>query len=182
MPIAKRNLPDVIACLLIACFGIAAIIIGLDYKLGQLTRMGRTPPDILTALIRGDVDMAIESPTAFAGAIKGNQVNMLAVTGLIRNPSFPDVPTAREAGIDGYEVAGWNALYTLAGAPDDAIAKLHDAIVKVAAMPEIQKRFAELGTSAGSVTPEEMADRFESDRKKWTEVIETAGIVFFLSC
>jgi hypothetical protein len=40
MPIAKRNLPDVIACLLIACFGIVAIIIGLDYKLGQLTRMG----------------------------------------------------------------------------------------------------------------------------------------------
>jgi tripartite-type tricarboxylate transporter receptor subunit TctC len=136
----------------------------------------RTSPDILTALIRGDVDMAIESPTAFAGAIKGNQVSMLAVTGLTRNPSYPDVPTAQEAGIDGYEVSGWNALYTLAGAPDDAIAKLHDAISKVAAMPEIQKRFAELGTSARSLTPEEMAERFEADRKKWAEVIESAGI------
>lgn len=136
----------------------------------------RTSPDILAALIRGEVDLAIESPTAFAAAIANDQAEMLAVTGATRNPSHPDVPTIEEAGIEGYEVSGWNALYTLKGAPEEAIGKLHDAIAEVAAMPDVQERFAELGTSAKSLTPDEMEAQFEKDRARWAEVIESAGI------
>ncbi|MFZ2102201.1 MAG: tripartite tricarboxylate transporter substrate binding protein [Oricola sp.] len=136
----------------------------------------RTSPDILAALIRGEVDLAIESPTAFAAAIENSQAKMLAVTGALRNPSYPDVPTAKEAGVEGYDVSGWNALYALAGTPEAVIAKLHDAIAEVAAMPEIQQRFAELGTSAKALTPEEMAAQFEFDRARWAEVIDKAGI------
>lgn len=136
----------------------------------------RTSPDILAAVIRGEVDLAVESPTAFAAAIENDQARMLAVTGLVRNPSYPDVPTTLEAGVEDYEVSGWNALYALGGTPDDVIAKLHDAIAEVAAMPDIQERFAELGTSARSLTPEEMAEQFEIDRARWAEVIDAAGI------
>lgn len=136
----------------------------------------RTSPDILAALIRGEVDMAIESPTAFSAAINNEQAKMLAVTGATRNPSHPDVPTTAEEGIEGYEVSGWNALYTLDGTPDDVIDTLHSAIAEVAAMPEIQEKFAELGTSARSLTPEEMAAQFEKDRARWSEVIDSAGI------
>ena len=136
----------------------------------------RTSPDILAALIRGEVDVAIESPTAFSGALENNQAKLLAVTGSQRNPTYPDVPTAQEAGVEGYEVVGWNALYTLAGTPDDIIKKLNDAMFEVAGMPEIQKRFMELGTSARALTPDEMAAQFEKDRARWAEVIESAGI------
>jgi len=136
----------------------------------------RTSPDILAALIRGEVDVAIESPTAFSGALENNQAKLLAVTGSQRNPTYPDVPTAQEAGVEGYEVVGWNALYTLAGTPDDIIKKLNDALFEVAGMPEIQKRFMELGTSAKALTPDEMAAQFEKDRARWAEVIESAGI------
>ncbi|MAS04059.1 MAG: tripartite tricarboxylate transporter receptor protein [Ahrensia sp.] len=136
----------------------------------------RTSPDILAALIRGEVDVAIESPTAFSGALENNQARLLAVTGSQRNSTYPDVPTAQEAGVEGYEVVGWNALYTLAGTPDDIVKKLNDAMFEVAGMPEIQKRFMELGTSAKALTPDEMAAQFEKDRARWAEVIESAGI------
>jgi len=136
----------------------------------------RTSPDNLGALLRGDVDLVIESPTAFSGAIKGKQVRILAITGAKRNPSLPDVPTVKEAGVAGYEVSGWNALYARAGTPDDIIAKLNAAITEIASMSDIQTKFFDLGIVARSLTPSEMADRFEADRKKWSAVIESAGI------
>lgn len=136
----------------------------------------RTSPDLLAALIRGEIDLVFESPTAFSSALDNEQARIVATTGAERNPSLPDVPTAEEAGIDGYAVEGWNALYTLAGTPQEVIDTLHDAIVKVTGMPEIQERFSELGTRAQAISPKEMAERFESDRAQWAQVIEEAGI------
>ncbi|MBL1436322.1 MAG: hypothetical protein COB08_009010 [Rhodobacteraceae bacterium] len=136
----------------------------------------KTSPDILAAMIRGELDMAIESPTAFAAALESEQVRALAITGAKRNPSLPEVPTVMEAGIERYEVSGWNALWTLDGVPDDVITALHAAMAEIAVMPDIQARFAELNTRAESLTPEEMAARFESDRLIWAQVIEDSGI------
>lgn len=136
----------------------------------------RTSPDVQAALMRGEVDLAIESPTAFASAMGGGDIRAIAVTGTERNPAMPDVPTVIEAGVEGYDVRGWNALYGLEGTPQEVIDALHDAIVKVTEMPDLQKRFAELGTRAQAITPDEMAERFETDRARWAEVIETAGI------
>ncbi len=136
----------------------------------------RTSPDVQAALMRGEVDLAIESYTAFASAIGGDDIRAIASTGIERNPALPDVPTAMEAGVDGYDVRGWNALYALKGTPPEVIATLHDTIAKVTAMPEIDQRYAELGTNPGALTPAEMAERFEADRQKWADVIDTAGI------
>ncbi len=136
----------------------------------------RTSPDVLAALIRGDLDIAVESYTAFASAIEGEQVLPIAVTGLERNPALPDVPTAAEAGVEDYDVTGWNALYTLAGTPQEVIDALHEAVVSVTSQTELQQKFADLGTIARANNPEEMADRFEADRQKWADVIESAGI------
>lgn len=136
----------------------------------------RTSPDLLAALIREEIDLVFESPTAFAAALENGQAKIIATTGAQRNPSLPDVPTAEEAGIDGYAVEGWNALYTLAGTPEAVIDRLHGAIAEVAQMPAIQERFSELGTRAESLTPDEMSERFERDRAQWAQVIEDAGI------
>lgn len=136
----------------------------------------RTSPDLLAALIRNEIDLVFESPTAFAAALENDQARIIATTGAERNPSLPDVPTAAEAGIEGYAVEGWNALYTLAGTPDAVIETLNAAIAEVAQMPDIQERFAELGTRAESISPDTMADRFEADRAQWAQVIEDAGI------
>jgi tripartite-type tricarboxylate transporter receptor subunit TctC len=136
----------------------------------------RTSPDVQTALMRGDIHLAVESYTAFASAIHGKLIRPIAVTGHDRNPALPDVPTVKQLGIENYDVTGWNALYAPAGTPPAVIERLHAAVVKATALPKIKQRFAELGTIARSVTPKEMADVFESDRKKWSEVIDRAGI------
>lgn len=136
----------------------------------------RTSPDVQAALMRGEVDLAFESYTAFASAIGGEEIRPIAVTGVERNPALPDVPTVMEAGLEGYDVRGWNALYSLKGTPEEVIGKLNDTIVEVTGMGDIQERYAELGTRAGALSPQEMAERFEEDRQKWADVIDAAGI------
>lgn len=136
----------------------------------------RTSPEVQTALIRGDVGLAIESYTAFAGAIHNSQIRPIAVTGLERNPALPDIPTLKEEGVESYDVTGWNALYAPTGTPPAVIDKLHAAVVNATAMQGVKQRFATLGTMARSVTASEMASIFEDDRKKWAAVIAQSGI------
>ena len=136
----------------------------------------RTSPEVQTALMRGDIGLAIESYTAFAGAIHNASIRPIAVTGPERNPALPNVPTLKEQGVEHYDVTGWNALYAPAGTPPAVIDRLQAAVVKVTAMAGVKQRFATLGTIARSTTPGEMASIFEADRKKWAAVIAQAGI------
>lgn len=136
----------------------------------------RTTPDVLGALLRSEVDLAIDAYTALKGGIDNNQVRPIAVTGEVRNPAMMDVPTAQEAGIDDFVVTGWNALYARAGTDPAIIAQLHAAITSVLATDDIRNRFEELGVEARANAPEEMQQRLLNDIEKWRQVIETAGI------
>ena len=136
----------------------------------------RTTPDVLGALLRGEVDLAIDAYTALKGAIDNNQARPIAVTGEVRNPAMPDIPTAVEAGITGFVVTGWNALYARTGTDPAIIDRLNADIASVLATDDIRTRFAELGVEARANTPQEMQQRFLSDIEKWRRVIEAAGI------
>jgi tripartite-type tricarboxylate transporter receptor subunit TctC len=137
----------------------------------------RTTPDVLSALLRQEVDVMIDAYTALKGSIESGQALPVAVTGEVRNPAMPDVPTAEEAGVAGYVVTGWNALYTNKGVPSPIVTKLHDAIAEVAAMPEIGRRFLDLGVEARANTPDEMNARFEEDRARWHAVMLETGVI-----
>ncbi len=136
----------------------------------------RTTPDVLGALLRGEVDLAIDAYTALKGAIEGGQAVPLAVTGEARNPALPDVPTVVEAGVADYVVTGWNAVYTHAGVPDAVVERLNREIAAVTALPDIQMRFAELGVEARSSTPEEIQQRLLADIAKWRDVMVAANL------
>ncbi len=136
----------------------------------------RTTPDVLGALLRGEVDLAVDAYTALKGAIEGGQAIPLAVTGETRNVALPDVPTVAEAGVADYVVTGWNAVYTHAGTPDAVVEKLNQEIAKVTALPEIQARFADLGVEARSSTPDAMQERLLADIVKWREVMTAANL------
>lgn len=137
----------------------------------------RTTPDVLGAMLRGEVELAIDSYTALKGAIDGGQATPIAVTGSMRNPALPNVPTVAEAGVDGYVVEGWNALYTHAETDPLVIERLQQAMAQVTAEPELQARFAELGVVARTNTPDEMRVRFDADVVKWRAVMQDAGLV-----
>lgn len=136
----------------------------------------RTTPDVLGALLRNEVDVVIDAYTALKGAIDGGQALPLAVTGSTRNAALPEVPTVLEAGVADYEVTGWNALYTQKAVPADIVTKLHEAVVAVVALPDIQQRFAELGVEARANTPEQMQERLLADIQRWRKVMIDAGL------
>jgi tripartite-type tricarboxylate transporter receptor subunit TctC len=136
----------------------------------------RTTPDVLGALLRNEVDLVIDAYTALKGAIDNNQARPLAVTGDMRNPAMPDVPTAGEAGIEDFVVTGWNALYARAGTDPAIIERLRADIATVLATEDIRNRFRELGVEARANAPGEMQARLLADIEKWRQVIESADI------
>ena len=136
----------------------------------------KSTPEVLTALIRGDVDVAFESYAALKSAVDSGQARVIAATGRERSPWLPKVPTVREAGLPGYEVAGWNALYAARGTPQAAIDLLQQQMQQVMALPDLRQRLIGLGTDPRASTPAEMAAIFRRDTESWARVIHTAGI------
>jgi len=136
----------------------------------------KSTPDVLTALMRGDLDVAFESYAALKGAVDAGQVNVIAATGARRSQWLPQVPTVREAGLPGYEVTGWNALYVARGVPARDIEILNRHVVEVMQMPDVRQRLVTLGTEPKASTPAELAAIFRRDAAKWGKVIRDAGI------
>lgn len=137
----------------------------------------RTTPDVLGALLRNEVDMAIDSFTALKGAIEGGQAIPIAVTGSERNQALPAIPTVREAGVADYVVEGWNALYTHAEVSPLIVARLQQAMTAITTEPALQTRYAELGVLARSNSAAEMQQRFAADVGKWRSVMQEAGLI-----
>ncbi|MBM1169438.1 Bug family tripartite tricarboxylate transporter substrate binding protein [Microvirga arabica] len=136
----------------------------------------RNTPDALVSLIRNDTHLLIDSQAALKSALEGNQVRALATSGPRRSPAMPDVPTVQEAGISGFDVTSWNALFAPKGTPEPVIQKLNAALKEILAMPDIKARLLDLGIEARSETPAELTQRLRSDIEKWRAVIEKAGI------
>jgi tripartite-type tricarboxylate transporter receptor subunit TctC len=94
----------------------------------------------------------------------------------MRSPVTPDLPTAQEAGVPGYDVTSWNALFAPAGTPADVIDKLQKGLAEVLAGPEMKRRLLELGIEARSTQPQQLRAQLEADIAKWEAVITKAGI------
>lgn len=136
----------------------------------------KTSGDVMTALQRGDIDLGFESYAALKGAIEGGLLKPLACTGSSRTEWLPQVPTVKEAGVEGYDVTGWNAFYAAAGTPESAIKVYNDVLRQVLAAPELRKRFLDMGADPKPSTPAEMAAVFARDKRKWAQVIQQANI------
>jgi tripartite-type tricarboxylate transporter receptor subunit TctC len=136
----------------------------------------KTTGEVVVNVRNGNVDLAVDFITPLLSGIKSGALRPLAVTAGKRFPGLSDVPTVREAGVPGYDVASWNALAAPAKTPQPILDRIHDALVKALAAPEVQKRFAELGVEGRSSTPGELRQFYASETKRWTEVVERARI------
>jgi putative tricarboxylic transport membrane protein len=135
----------------------------------------RSTPEVLTALLRDDVQIMIESYAALKASIDDGRVRAIAGTGEARSPTLPDVPTLRESGVSA-EVVGWNALVAPAQTPRSIIELLNRHVTTIVAQPDFRQRLIELGTEARASTPEELGSRLSADIEKWAAVIKQAGI------
>jgi tripartite-type tricarboxylate transporter receptor subunit TctC len=136
----------------------------------------KTTPDLITGILRGDVDVGFDFYAALQPVILDNKVRIVATSGEERNPLLPDVPTAKESGFPQYIVTSWNGLASAAGLPANVLAALNGQINAALSDPALQGTAAKLGIDARGTTPDEMRDRMAADIKKWAAVIEKAGI------
>lgn len=136
----------------------------------------RTTPEVLTAVQRGDAQIAFESFAAARGTLDGSQLRAIASTGERRSALLPDIPTLREQGLADYAVTGWNALFAPARTPRPVVERLSREINAILAQPEIRTRLLGLGVEPLANTPEAMGRLLADDIALWARVIERAGI------
>jgi tripartite-type tricarboxylate transporter receptor subunit TctC len=136
----------------------------------------RTTPDLVTAVLRGDVDLGFDYYAGLESTIGPDKLRVIATSGEARDPLLKDVPTAKESGLPGYVVTSWNGVGAPAGVPAEIITTLSAEIRQALAAPDVRERMLRLGLEARGSTPEEMRNRMAADAAKWREVIEKAGI------
>lgn len=136
----------------------------------------RSSPDVLIALLRGDIQLAIENYTAVQSHISDHAVAAVASSGLVRTSFLPEVPTVKEAGGGEFEARSWNAIFAPKGTPPEIIKTLNAGLREVLDDPTLKQRALELGIEAKASSPDEILGRLKDDIGKWSAVIDRAGI------
>ena len=132
----------------------------------------RNSGEARSGVIGGQVQMMIDAVPAMAPNVSAGQVRALATTGKMRSSVLPDVPTASEAGVPGYEATIWLGLMAPTGTPKPIIDKLNAAVNAAIKRPDIVKLWTEQGVVAMSMTPEEFDKYLRGDIVKWAGVVK----------
>ena len=131
---------------------------------------------VVNALMRGDVDCAIDSIPTSGPLIREGTVRALGVAGTHRSPSLPGVPTVAESGLPGYEAIFWNGLLAPTGTPAEIIARLSAEVDKALRQPALSEQMRAAGAEPAGGPPEVLARRFAADAETWGRVIREARI------
>ena len=133
----------------------------------------------LQDLIAGQIDLQLEPASNFYGQVKAGTIKAYALTSSQRVAAAPGIPTASEAGLDGFEASLWYGLWAPKGTPKEVVAKLNATMVETLADAAVAKRFAELGLSApprDRQTPEALRQFQKQEAGKWWPIIKAANI------
>ena len=128
-----------------------------------------------TDLIPGRVDCYFGSGALLPYARSG-QVRVLATSGTKRDAAAPDVPTIAEAGVPGYDVTAWQALFVPAKTPPEIVHKISADTNTALADPAIKDKLEKTGYLAEGSSPEELEKLLKSEISKWSTVIKSVGI------
>jgi tripartite-type tricarboxylate transporter receptor subunit TctC len=131
---------------------------------------------MVTDLIGGQVDMAFGTAVAFLPHVKTGKVVALAVTNPKRSTTLTDLPTVSESGVPGYDAVQWFGIAVPTGTPPDVIQRLNDEIRAVLALPDVRRRFGELGFDVVGDKPDEFAAFLRAENAKWKKIVEVSGI------
>lgn len=130
----------------------------------------------LTDLIGGQVQMMIELGPVVIPHVKAGRLKVLAASTGVRTEAMPEVPTLNESGVNGFDAYTWFALYAPAGTPPDIVQKLNAETAKLLNQSELKSRLASQGAEVALSTPAELAAFQAAETKRWTSVIQKAGI------
>jgi tripartite-type tricarboxylate transporter receptor subunit TctC len=130
---------------------------------------------LMIDLLAGQVDLAFDGMGTSANQVKAGKLIPLAITSVKRNPVLPNVPTVQEAGVPGYEVRTWYALWALKGTPKEIRDRMYTETVAAMNQPDLKKIWAEQGADPGGMPPEEFAKLIRTEIAKWAKVVKDSG-------
>ncbi len=129
----------------------------------------------MSAVMRGDAHYAFAGILTPLQLHKAGRLKIIAVSGSQPVASVPEAPIlATAAGIPGFDVSSWFAMYAPAGVPADRITKLNTWLQDIARQPDVVARFESLGLQTNPVSPQVLGDRVKREEGTWGAVMERA--------
>jgi tripartite-type tricarboxylate transporter receptor subunit TctC len=152
---------------------LATLLLAQAVPLGALTEVqykgsSAAHPD----LISNRITFMIDPLAAAAPHIKSGNLRALAVSTPQRNPSFPNVPTAAEAGVSGYDFVSWGGLFAPAGTPREVVVRLNAEVAKALGSEDLRKRFEDMGLVAKASSPEEFGKFLQAEMIRWKALLK----------
>jgi len=151
---------------------LSTLLLAQMLSLGEMTEVAykgssAAHPD----LISNRITFMIDPLAACAPHIRSGNLRALAVTTPQRNPSFPAVPTAIEAGVPGYDFASWGGLFAPGGTPRDIVLRLNGELTKILTSDDVKKRFEDMGLVPKPSSPEEFGKFLQSEMTRWKALL-----------
>ena len=145
---------------------------GIDMTHVPYKGSGQAIQDVLA----GQVQVFITTPPSVMGHVLSGKLKALAVTGKIRHPQLPQVPTASEAGLTGFELESWVALYVANGTPREVVQKLSADVKRSMELPETKQRGDAAGIEVRYLTPDNTTKLLDRDTASWAKAIKAGNI------
>ena len=159
--------------------GTSQHIAGELFKIMTGTQMQHIPykgsGPMIPDLIAGTIQLSFENITTAYPQVKGGKLKALAVTSAQRSFVAPDVPAMAEAGLPGYDITSWQAMFAPAETPREIVARLHAATVKILRMPENRDKLSQLGLEPGGMAPDELAALIRAEIPRLGKVVRESG-------
>ncbi|HVL45323.1 MAG TPA: tripartite tricarboxylate transporter substrate binding protein [Acidovorax sp.] len=130
----------------------------------------------VTDMLGGQVDLMFDSVTSARPHIQSGKLRALGVTTARRSSALPDVPTLAEAGVPGYEVSPWFAVFARAGTPPEVIARLNRVLNDAMKQPETLRKLEAVGAETIGSTPQELAAHLNRELDRWGQLIQQRNI------
>jgi tripartite-type tricarboxylate transporter receptor subunit TctC len=127
-------------------------------------------------MVAGQVDMLFDSITSARPHIQSGKLRALGVTTARRSAALPGVPTIAEAGVPGYEVSPWFAVFAPAGTPADVVARLGKVLNEAMKQPETLAKLERVGAEPIGTTPQALAAHLDKEMDRWSRLIRERGI------
>jgi tripartite-type tricarboxylate transporter receptor subunit TctC len=127
----------------------------------------------------GHIDLMFDQVSNSLPHARGGKIKVYAIAAESRVTAAPDVPTTNQAGLPGFHVSVWHAIWAPKGTPATVIAHLNAAVLKTLEMPKVRQRLADLGQqipTAAQLTPQALAAHHKAEIEKWWPVVKAAGV------
>ena len=143
-------------------------------KLAHVPYKGAAPA--VQDLIAGQIDGLVDNPPLVLPHIRSGAIKALAWAAPQRMAILPDVPTAAEAGLPGFEASSWFALIAPAGTPKEIVARLNAEAAKILKDPKMAEQFAQRGIRLVGNSAEEFTAFIPKERARWGEIVKASGV------